>query len=135
VSTATIATTSNQHVLLRRALLADGVFSGTTGILLIVAAGFLSEHFGLATLFLRLVGISLIPFAATLIYLAPRVERFRPLAWAVVAGNFAWAVASGLLLLSGWVEPTNVGFAFVIGQAVLVAGFADLQLIALRRSR
>jgi hypothetical protein len=32
------------------------------------------------------------------------------------------------------VEPTNLGVAFVIGQALLVAGFADLQLIALRRS-
>jgi hypothetical protein len=135
MSTATIPATGDQHVLLRRVLFVDGTFSGTTGILLIVAAGFLSEQFGLATLFLRLVGLGLIPFAATLFYLAPRVERFRQLAWVVVAGNLAWAVASGILLLTGWVEPTNLGIAFVIGQAVLVAGFADLQLIAMRRSR
>ena len=75
------------------------------------------------------------PFAATLLYLVTRVERFRLLAWGIVASNFAWAVASGTLLLTGWVEPTNLGVAFVIGQALLVAGFADLQLIALRRSR
>jgi hypothetical protein len=44
-----------------------------------------------------------------------------------------WAAASGLLLASGWVAPTALGYAFVIGQAAVVALLGELQYVGLRR--
>ena len=40
-----------------------------------------------------------------------------------------------MLLLSGWIEPTGLGYAFVIFQAVVVGVFAELQVMGLRRER
>jgi hypothetical protein len=39
------------------------------------------------------------------------------------------------LLFTGWVDPTGIGQAFVVFQALVVAGFAEMQYLALRRSR
>jgi hypothetical protein len=53
---------------------------------------------------------------------------------AVIGLNALWALDSILLLVSGWVAPTAAGFAFVIAQGVVVAMYAELQLMGLRRS-
>ena len=37
------------------------------------------------------------------------------------------------LLLTGWIDPTLPGVAFVLIQAVVVAAFAELQVVGLRR--
>lgn len=42
-------------------------------------------------------------------------------------------IFSVLLLLSGLVQPSPFGYAFVIGQAVVVGVFTELQLVGLRR--
>ena len=38
------------------------------------------------------------------------------------------------LLASGWLSPSGLGIAFIVGQAVIVGLFAELQFIGLRRS-
>jgi hypothetical protein len=43
-------------------------------------------------------------------------------------------VPKTVLVLSGWVALTGLGAAFVVVQAVAVAGFALLQVAGLRRS-
>jgi hypothetical protein len=134
VSATTIHPTTDRHSLLRRGLLADGLFSGTTAMIMILAATPLSELFDLPVMLLRIVGVSLIPFSATLFYLASRVETHLPLVWGIVGSNLAWVVASGIFLVSGWVDPTSLGVAFVIGQALMVAVFAEFQFFGLRRS-
>ncbi|HEX2251985.1 MAG TPA: hypothetical protein VHQ65_01795 [Thermoanaerobaculia bacterium] len=135
MSTATLSTIADrQGLLLRRALLADGVVSGATGALLALAAGPLGELLGLPTALLRLAGLSLLPFAAVLVYLATRPAVPRRAAWAVVGCNLLWAAGSALLLVTGWVEPTALGYAFVVAQALAVAGLAELQYFGLRRS-
>jgi hypothetical protein len=48
--------------------------------------------------------------------------------------NLVWAVASLVLLVTGLVDPSGLGIAFVVAQALIVAGFADVQFIGLRRS-
>ena len=40
-----------------------------------------------------------------------------------------------LLLVSGWVEPTTLGIAFVLAQAVVVALFAEAEYVGLRRTQ
>ena len=120
--------------LLRRVLLADAAVSALIGAVLAVDAGLFAEPLGLPAALLRLAGLSLLPFAAALAYLAMRPAVPRRAVWAVVAYDALWAVESAALLLSGWVEPTGLGTAFVLGQAVAVLVFAELTWIGLRRS-
>jgi hypothetical protein len=120
--------------LLRKTLLADAVLSGITGLVLALAAVPLATPFGLAVGLLRGSGIILIPFAAFVARLGTQARLQRPLVFAVVACNALWALDSVLLLVTGWVEPTILGEVFVIGQAVLVAVLAELELVGLRRS-
>lgn len=120
--------------LLRKALLADAVLSGLTGLLLLLAAGPLATPLGLPVGLLRWSGIILIPFASFVAWLRAQERTQRPLVFAVVACNALWALDSVLLLFTGWIEPTLVGEVFVIGQAVAVAVLAELEFVGLRRS-
>jgi hypothetical protein len=72
--------------------------------------------------------------AGALFYLSTREHLARGIVWAVIAANAAWVAASVLVLLSGRIEPTILGYVFVLGQAIAVAGFAEAQYVGLRRS-
>jgi hypothetical protein len=120
--------------LLRKALLADALLSGFTGLALAFAAAPLSTPLGLAVGLLRWSGIILVPFAAFVARLATRERLQRPVVFAVVACNALWALDSVLLLVTGWVEPTILGEVFVVAQATVVAVLAELEFIGLRRS-
>ena len=52
----------------------------------------------------------------------------------MIVANAVWSADSLLLLVTGWVQPTAAGTAFVIAQAVAVAVYAELQFVGLRRS-
>jgi len=119
---------------LRRVLLLDAVASAAMGALLALAAGPLAALLGLPEPLLRAAGIVLLPWAAFVGWLAGYATVTRPLLWVAVIGNALWAVDSVALLFTGWVEPTGIGAAVVLGQATAVAVFAELQAIALRRT-
>lgn len=119
--------------LLRQALLADAVTSAACGLLMLLGAASLT-FLGLPEALLRVAGAVLIPYAAVVGWLGTR-NLLPPMAvWAVILGNGVWVVDSLLLLVSGWVEPTRAGTAFVVLQAVAVGMYAELQLMGLRRS-
>lgn len=120
--------------LLRGSLMADAAISGVTGLILAGGAGLLGDLLGVPEGLMRYAGLSLLPFAAVVLYLALSPGPPRAGVWTIIAANLLWAAASVLLLLSGAIEPTTLGMAFVIFQAVVVAGFADLQYVALRRA-
>jgi hypothetical protein len=120
--------------LLRQALLSDAVTSAACALLMLLGAGYLETLLGLPAILLRGAGIVLLPFAAWVWILGLRDELNRSAVWTVVAVNAAWAADSLLLLASGLVGPTAAGYAFVIGQAAVVALYAELQFIGLRRS-
>jgi hypothetical protein len=128
----TIIATSN---FLRRALIVDAGITGATAIMLVVGAPILEDLLGLPSALLRGAGLSLIPFTALLLYLLRTDPLPRGAAWFVVACNALWALDSIALLFTGWVDPTGVGQAFVVFQALVVAGFAEMQYVGLRRSR
>jgi hypothetical protein len=118
---------------LRRALLADAAASGATALLLIAAAGLLEGLLGLPAALLRGASLVLLPYVAFVIVTGTRGAIFHGAVWTVVIANVAWAAASLLLLVSGWVAPTALGYAFVIGQAAVVALLGELQYMGLRR--
>jgi hypothetical protein len=120
--------------LLRQALLSDAVTSAACGLLMLLGAGPLSGLLGLPEMLLRLGGAILLPYAVFIAYLGLREQLQRPIVWAVVIGNVIWTADSLLLLMSGWVEPTRAGYAFVIGQGLVVLMYAELQYMGLRRS-
>ena len=118
---------------LRRSLILDAVASGATGALMLAGAGLLEGWLGLPAALLRAAGLVLVPYVAFVGYLATR-EKLTPAAvWTVIAANGLWAAASIGLLLSGWVAPTALGYAFVIAQAAVVAAFGELQYVGMRR--
>jgi hypothetical protein len=49
----------------------------------------------------------------------------------VIAANALWAIDSILLLFTGWVEPSALGYAFIIAQAAIVALLAEIQHVGL----
>lgn len=119
---------------LRAVLFADAAASGATGLLLLVGAGPLSGLLGLPVALMQAAGLILLPYAALAALLGRRASLPRGVLLAVVAVNAIWAVDSIALLFTPWVAPTLLGHAFVIGQAGVVAVFAELQVMALRRA-
>ncbi|MBB3018858.1 CHASE2 domain-containing sensor protein [Microvirga lupini] len=121
--------------LLRQALVADATTSAAFGLLMLIGAGPLSGVLGLPEMLLRIAGLALLPYAGFIGWLGIRETISKPIAWAVVLGNALWVADSILLLASGWVAPTSAGYAFVVGQALVVLMYAEFQYVGLRRSQ
>lgn len=121
--------------LLRVALLADAAASGATGLLTLLGAGLLDGLLGLPAALLREAGAILIPYVAFVTYVGTRSTMARPAVWAIILCNALWAGASVLLLLSGWVAPTVLGYIFVIAQAAIVALLGILQYVGLQNEQ
>jgi hypothetical protein len=122
-------------LLLRRALLADAIFSGVSAVPLTLGASALASLANLPEALLRETGLFLIGYAALVGWLWTRPSMPSGLVGLVIAGNAAWALASIALLFSGWVAPNLLGEAAVAMQAIAVGVFAELQYVGLRRSR
>jgi hypothetical protein len=119
---------------LRWALLADAIATGGTGLLMTLAAGALAPLLQLPEPLLFYAGLPLIPYAIFVGWLARRDVMPRFAVWAVIVLNVLWAADCALLAFSGWVAPTALGYAFILMQVVVVAAFAELQYVGLRRS-
>jgi hypothetical protein len=119
---------------LRRAILADAIFSGASAVLLTFGAGALALLLNLPEALLRETGLFLIAYAALVGWLGTRQSMPKPLVMIVIAGNAAWTLASIALLFSGAVTPNLLGEVFIAAQAIAVGVLAELQYIGLRRS-
>jgi hypothetical protein len=124
----------NPSLYLRRAILADAIFSGASALLLTFGAGALGLWLSLPDALLRETGLFLIAYAALVGWLGTRQSMPKALVMIVIAGNAAWTIASIALLFSGAVTPNLLGEAAIAIQAVAVGTFAELQYIGLRRS-
>ena len=119
---------------LRWTLLADAATCVATGLLMMLGSGQLEQFLGLPAGLLRYAGVSLLPFAAFLVYLATREILSPPAVWTAIVLNALWTAASLLILLTGWVAPNELGYTFVIAQALGVAALASLEYFGLRKS-
>lgn len=118
---------------LRTALLLDAALCAANGAVYLAAAGVLDGPLGLPADLLRAAGAFLLVFAVAVWAVARRPAR--PAVGMVVAANGAWALASLAMAIFGWASPSTVGTVWIALQGVLVAGVAELQLVALRGSR
>ena len=119
---------------LRRALLADAVFSGIAALGFTVGAAAFATLFNLPEALLRETGLFLLVYTALVGWLAARAAVPKPLVLLVIVGNAAWTVGSIALLLSGAVSPNLAGQLMVVAQAVATGVFAELQYVGLRKS-
>ena len=126
--------TLHSNPFLRNALLLDAAATGATGLLLIGGAGLLEGLLGLPAGLMRWAGLVLIPFVAFVAWAGTREPASQGAVALIIAVNVLWVVASVCLLLGGLVAPTLLGYAFVLAQAVVVALFAELQYVGLKRS-
>lgn len=120
--------------LLRLTLKADALVGGAMGLLMALAAQPLGQLLGLPFVLLLVAGIVLLPLALVLYWMSNQPALSRTGVWAVIALNALWVVESAALLVTGYVQPTALGYAFVIGQALVVLLFAELEFFGLRRS-
>jgi hypothetical protein len=119
---------------LRRALLADTVFSGVGAVIFSLGGGELGPLFNLPEVLVRETGLFLIAYTALVGWMSTRQSLPRILVGIVVVGNAAWTLASIALLFSGAVTPNLLGEAVVATQAIATGALAELQFIGLRRS-
>lgn len=119
----------------RRAVLADALVSGVTGVLLTLTTPLTAPLFGLPGGLLAAAGMFCIAYGATLGWLARVPSLSTAAVRTIVAGNAGWVAASVALMLAGPASMTTVGMTFVGLQAAVVALLAELQWTGLRRQR
>jgi|SRR5882672_7545746 len=122
------------NTFLRSALALDAIASGVMGVALSAVPVLLANLLALPEMLLRYTGIFLIVYALFVAWMATRERPIGALVWAIIIGNAIWVIDSLLLLASGWVTPTALGYVFVIVQAVAVGVFAELQFIGVRKT-
>jgi len=114
------------RITIRFALGVDAVLSGANGVAYLAAAGPLEDLLGLPAAWLRGAGAVLLAFAAVvaLVSRRPGAGAVR----AIVAVNVLWAAGSIVFALAGWGSPETAGTVWIVLQALVVAGFAELQV-------
>ena len=119
---------------LRRALLADAVFSGVSAVVMTLDASALAPFLSLPEALLRETGLFLIAYTVLVGWLWSRPSVPKLLVLIVIAGNTAWTLASIALLFSGAVSPNLLGEIVVVAQAIATGVLAELQYTGLRKS-
>jgi hypothetical protein len=114
------------RITIRFALGVDAVLSGANGVAYLALAGPLGELFGLPADTLRILGALFVVYAGVLALLMRRPGSIGVAA--VIAGNALWVIASLAAAIAGWQDPTTAGTVWIVLQALLVAGFAELQV-------
>jgi hypothetical protein len=120
--------------LLRKALMVDAAASGALGIVCLAGSSLLPGLLGLPHGFLMAVGSACLLWAAITGFAATRQVLPSVAVWAIIGLNAVWVLES-IVLLFGWLQPTGLGTAFVVLQAIIVAILAELQFVGFKRSQ
>jgi hypothetical protein len=119
--------------LLRLTLRLDAVVTGANGAAYLLAAPLLDDVLGVPAGPMRALGALLLVYAGAVALVAARPVVSGVATEAVVATNALWAAGSVALVVAGGFALTGAGTAWVLLQAAVVAGFAAVQVTALRR--
>ncbi|MEO3796228.1 hypothetical protein ABGB14_39025 [Nonomuraea sp. B10E15] len=133
-----LTVTTDRTRFLRLVLAADAVVTGGNGLVYLAAAEPAGALLGPDAALLRGVGAFLLVYGAAVGLLAGRAPRrtISPAATrAVIALNIGWTLAGIAVVVTGALDLTTAGAVWVIAQALLVAVFAELQIVGLRKTR
>lgn len=118
-----------RDIALRRALLANALFSTLSGLLLLGATGLMVSVLGaVPELLLRLLGGGLVAFGLAVAMLSSRTPVNPVAAMGVTVADLGWVLGSVMVVLAGGAGLTGAGVGAVLGVAGVVALFATLQL-------
>ncbi|MFF2850885.1 hypothetical protein ACFVT5_31815 [Streptomyces sp. NPDC058001] len=119
--------------LLRTSLRVDSWCTAAFGLIMLVGGEWLSDPLGLPTTWSIPFGIAMLGGAAALALIAgyPRIPP--RLGATVVIGNTLSCVAMLVLTFTGVVPLTGLGTTFMVVGALVVAAFADVEYMGLRR--
>ena len=132
--TTTTAVQTDRANLLKNAILGNAIFSFVSGLALALASNPIAEIMGLGdNTVLFVTGLILIPYAFFLYRVATQEPIASRFAITAILLDIAWVTGSILLLVSGLVPLTTVGKWGVAIIADLVAMFALVQYLGLRR--
>lgn len=120
--------------LLHLALLIDAVASAATGVAMLLFAAELEALLALPSTLMSGAGAFMLAYAAVIAWLARRDTLRGWAVWTVIIGNALWALDCALLAFVGILAPSTLGIVFLLVQAVIVLGFAELQYVGLKRS-
>ena len=133
--TTTSALQTKPSSLLRNAILGNAAFSLVSGLALALGSGPLAALMGLPdSTVLLVMGVILIPYAYFLYRGAIQQPIAGQFAVTVILLDIAWVTGSLILLASGLVPLTTVGKWGIAIIADLVALFALVQFLGLRRA-
>ena len=128
--------TADDSKLLFNALGANGIFSGISGLTMVFASQAIAEFLGIAQRrFIFELGIMLIAFGAMLIFYYWRKRVPTASAIAITILDLGWVIGSAALVLAMPDVFSTAGIVAVIGIAVIVLTFFDLQAYAIWRAR
>jgi len=119
---------------LRRALLANAVFSAVCGSLMVFAEPAVLSWLGLEAFSIRPVGLFLLIFSVYLTWMSQHDRVPKSLVTGVIAGDWAWVLGSIMLLMLKAGLFSWLGILLVTDVAVMVAVFAILQGLGLRQA-
>jgi uncharacterized protein YjeT (DUF2065 family) len=119
---------------LRLALNLDAVVTGVNGLVYLAAAGPVAELLGPGAGVLRGIGLFLLVYAAAVAFIGTRPVIGRNAVLAVITLNAVWAAGSVVAVVAGLLEFTTPGVVWALAQALVVAAFAELQFMGLRKS-
>ena len=120
--------------LLRFALRLDAIATAVTGTAMTAFAAPLSPLLQLPANLMIAAGIFMLLYAVIVAWLGQRDVLPRWAVWTVVLGNALWAIDCAALTFVGGLSPSALGIAFLLVQAAVVFGFAELQYVGLKRS-
>ncbi|MET9340535.1 MULTISPECIES: hypothetical protein [unclassified Nonomuraea] len=130
----TIPVTADRAKFLRLALAADAIITGGNGLIYLLAAAPVGALLGADAGVLREIGVFLLVYGAAVGFLASRATISRAATQAVIALNIVWTLGSVATVVTGLMDFTTIGAIWAIAQALVVAGFAELQIMGLRKA-
>ncbi len=127
-------TITRKDNLLRDTLRANSIFSGVSGLVLVGGFAPLANFIGVAWAWTLIVlGIGLLAYAFLLRQAARRAVLDAREAMVFIVSDVAWVFVSVVLLVTNWIPFTTEGRWLIVILADLVACFAVLQFVGLRR--
>ena len=127
--------TAVRSTFLRTVIGLDAAACGVMGAAFAFDAGWLAGPLGLSPALMQPVGLFLVGYAALLAWLASRPALPHAVVWSLVGFNLLWAVESIALVALDWAQPTTLGLAVVVGQALAAVVVAHLQFLSMKRAR
>ena len=100
--------------MLKKALLSNAVFSGVSGLCILLLTAKLDSHIPLPSLLWLVIGIGLLVFSADLILLAVFPAWAKKLTKFVVLSDISWVVVATLATLTYWGSLTAEGVALIV---------------------